>query len=84
MTTNVLEIPPKLPTPDERRRLREGAGLSGSALAAQIGVAPATVYGWESGREPRGLLREAYATALQSLAALRLDTDQPLPTHAAE
>lgn len=71
MTPLTLKTPPTLPTPDERRRLREHAGLSGAGLAAQIGVAPATVYGWESGREPRGLLREAYAAALQLL-----DTDR--------
>jgi hypothetical protein len=26
------------------------------------------VYGWEAGREPRGLLREVYAEALEQLA----------------
>ena len=65
--SKILKIPAVLPPPAERRQLREGAGLSGAALAAQVGVAPATVYGWESGREPRGLLRDAYADALRRL-----------------
>ena len=64
----ILKTPAQLPEPEERRRLREDARLSGAALAAQVGVAPATVYGWESGREPRGLLRDAYAGALKRLA----------------
>ena len=63
-----LKTPASLPSADERRRLRHHAGLSGTSLAAQIGVAPATLYGWEHGREPRGLLRDAYATALKRLA----------------
>jgi transcriptional regulator with XRE-family HTH domain len=66
---NQLRTPAPLPPAAERRRLREDAGLAGSSLAAQIGVAPATVYGWEAGREPSGLLREAYAKALDQLAA---------------
>ena len=67
--SKTLKTPATLPPPDERRQLRESVGLSGAALAAEIGVAPATVYGWESGREPRGLLREAYAVALERLRA---------------
>ncbi len=70
-----LRTPPALPTPDERRKLREDAGLSGASLAAQIGVAPGTVYGWESGREPSGLLRVAYADALRRLTAYALDSE---------
>jgi transcriptional regulator with XRE-family HTH domain len=62
-----LKTPAALPPPLERRRLRIDARLSGAGLAAQIGVAPATIYGWEAGREPSGLLREAYATALTQL-----------------
>ena len=64
-----LRTPITLPPPSERRRLRLGAGISGANLAAQIGVAPATVYGWEMGREPSGLLRDAYGGALAQLAA---------------
>jgi transcriptional regulator with XRE-family HTH domain len=64
-----IKTPVSLPTPAERRRRRQQAGLAGTSLAAQIGVSPATVYGWEAGREPRGLLREAYADALEQLAA---------------
>jgi transcriptional regulator with XRE-family HTH domain len=64
-----LKTPSPLPSAGERRRLREQAGLAGTSLAAQIGVSPATVYGWENGREPRGLLREVYAEALEQLTA---------------
>jgi transcriptional regulator with XRE-family HTH domain len=62
-----LRTPTPLPPPEERRRLREAAGLAGTNLAAQIGVSPTTVYGWEQGRNPSGLLREAYARALTQL-----------------
>lgn len=65
-----LRTPAALPPPAERRRLRQAAGLAGTSLAAQIGVAPTTVYGWECGREPAGLLREAYAKALAELAVV--------------
>jgi transcriptional regulator with XRE-family HTH domain len=64
-----LKTPAPLPLPAERRRLRVDAGLAGTSLAAQIGVSPTTVYGWEQGRNPSGLLREAYAKALSQLAA---------------
>lgn len=63
-----IETPALLPPPQERRRRRERAGMAGTSLAAQLGVAPATVYGWENGREPHGLLRELYAEALEQLA----------------
>jgi transcriptional regulator with XRE-family HTH domain len=56
-----------LPSAPERRALRRAAGLSGSELAAAIGVAPATLYGWERGQEPSGLFRRAYAAALSEL-----------------
>lgn len=58
-----------LPPASERRALRKRAGLSGSALASAIGVAPATLYGWERGHEPSGLFRRVYAEALCELSA---------------
>jgi len=72
-----LKTPAALPAATERRRLREAAGLSGASLAALVGVAPATVYGWESGREPRGLLRDAYATVLKRLEEHAKATSAP-------
>jgi transcriptional regulator with XRE-family HTH domain len=72
-----VKMPVVLPAQKERRRLRVAAGLSGAALAADIGVSPASVYGWEtSGREPKGLLREAYARALQELARAERAEDE--------
>jgi transcriptional regulator with XRE-family HTH domain len=56
-----------LPSAPERRALRKAAGLSGAELASAIGVAPATLYGWERGQEPSGLFRRAYAAALSEL-----------------
>lgn len=51
-----------LPSPEERRRLREARALSEDQVAAAVGVAPATVRAWEAGRtSPRGRRRAAYA-----------------------
>ncbi|MYT26152.1 helix-turn-helix domain-containing protein, partial [Streptomyces sp. SID7760] len=68
MTKSVEE--PRLPSPKERRRLREAAGLSYEAVATAVGVRANTVRSWESARtSPRGRKREAYAALLRSLAA---------------
>ncbi|WP_030210948.1 helix-turn-helix domain-containing protein [Streptomyces sp. NRRL S-87] len=59
-----------LPSPKERRRLREAGGLSPDELAAAMGVTTTTVRSWETGRtEPRGRKLEAYAKLLTRLAA---------------
>ncbi|MFJ8850211.1 helix-turn-helix domain-containing protein [Streptomyces sp. NPDC102437] len=51
-----------LPSPEERRRLREAKSLSEEQVAAAMGVTRATVRSWETGRTtPRGRKREAYA-----------------------
>nr|WSS63775.1 helix-turn-helix domain-containing protein [Streptomyces sp. NBC_01177] len=51
-----------LPSPKERRRLREARALSEEQVAAAVGVTPATVRAWETGRtNPRGRRRVAYA-----------------------
>ncbi|MFB6779738.1 sigma factor-like helix-turn-helix DNA-binding protein [Streptomyces sp. NPDC056352] len=56
-----------LPAPEERRRLREAKSLSEEQVAAAMGVTPATVRAWESGRaSPRGRKREAYAKLIGS------------------
>ncbi len=65
-------IPPKLPPPSERRRIREASGLSARQLAKVVGVSYNTLYRWERGhREPYGDRRVAYHAALSEL--FRLD-----------
>ncbi|MDT0477895.1 helix-turn-helix transcriptional regulator [Streptomyces sp. DSM 41014] len=54
-----------LPTPEERRALREGLNLSRAQVALALGVSPSTVGGWESGRDPGGEVRDKYAYFLQ-------------------
>ena len=54
-----------LPSPAERRRLREAWGGSEVALGAVIGASGTAVHRWEKGtRSPRGELRRRYAEAL--------------------
>ncbi|MFE4616314.1 sigma factor-like helix-turn-helix DNA-binding protein [Streptomyces sp. NPDC056747] len=54
-----------LPTPKERRRLREALALSEEQVAEAMGVTKATIKAWETGRSsPRGRKREAYAKLL--------------------
>ncbi|MFF2780111.1 helix-turn-helix domain-containing protein [Streptomyces sp. NPDC058052] len=56
---------PSLPTPKERRRLREALALSEEQVAEAMGVTKATVKAWETGRSsPRGRKRETYAKLL--------------------
>ncbi|WKN16896.1 helix-turn-helix domain-containing protein [Streptomyces sp. JUS-F4] len=53
---------PSLPSPKERRRLREAKSLSEDQVAAAVGVTRATVRSWETGRtSPRGRKRALYA-----------------------
>lgn len=60
-TTGTPASPP-LPSPKERRRLREAKSLSEAQVAAAVGVTRATVRAWETGRtSPRGRKREVYA-----------------------
>ncbi|MFG3409095.1 helix-turn-helix domain-containing protein [Streptomyces sp. NPDC048142] len=56
------EAAPPLPSPKERRRLREAKALSEEQVAAAVGVTRATVRSWETGRtSPRGRKRALYA-----------------------
>ncbi|MEV8536022.1 helix-turn-helix domain-containing protein [Streptomyces sp. NPDC051211] len=60
--------PTALPSPKERRRLRESGELTHDEIAAAVGVTATTVRSWESGRtEPRGRNREVYARLLVEL-----------------
>ncbi|MEU6125902.1 helix-turn-helix domain-containing protein [Streptomyces sp. NPDC047123] len=59
-----------LPSPKERRRLREAKSLSQADVAAKVGVTRETVRSWELGRtSPRGRKREAYARLLDVVPA---------------
>ncbi|WP_031009022.1 helix-turn-helix domain-containing protein [Streptomyces sp. NRRL F-5727] len=67
-----------LPTPKERRRLREALALSEEQVAEAMGVTKATVKAWETGRSsPRGRKREAYVKLLTGAPADRGPTPAP-------
>ncbi|MCF3124309.1 helix-turn-helix domain-containing protein [Streptomyces arenae] len=71
--------PVPLPSPKERRRLREAKSLSQADLAAKVGVTRETVRSWETGRtSPRGRKREAYAKLLNAIAAEKT-AEEPVP-----
>ncbi|MBY8888964.1 helix-turn-helix transcriptional regulator [Streptomyces sp. PTM05] len=68
----------ELPTPAERKRLREAAGLSQAQVARALETRREAVGGWESGRtEPRPPHRAAYARLLEGLAARYPAPDVP-------
>ncbi len=59
-----------LPTPKERRSLREAKAMSCEEVAEAVGVTAATVRAWEAGRSaPRGRKRQAYAKLLATIRA---------------
>lgn len=65
-----LGIHRDLPSPAERRRLREAAGMSQQKLAEIIGVTRQAVCQYESGKrgKPRNpLVRQRYVEALRAL-----------------
>ncbi|MGW6708904.1 telomere-associated protein Tap [Streptomyces sp. NPDC054956] len=77
-----------LPHPDERKRLREAAGLSQDQIAQALSVRRETVTSWETGRTaPRPPKRAAYARLLNGLAELHpinaVNTETPTPNPAA-
>ncbi|MFB6807054.1 telomere-associated protein Tap [Streptomyces sp. NPDC056387] len=60
-----------LPHPDERKRLREAAGLSQEQIAKALSIRRETVTSWETGRTaPRAPKRAAYARLLEGLSTL--------------
>lgn len=65
-----LRIHADLPTPAQRRALREASGLSQRELADIVGVTKGAISNWELGvrQVPRGPLLERYVQALRALA----------------
>ncbi|WP_030730319.1 telomere-associated protein Tap [Streptomyces sp. NRRL S-237] len=65
----LLEGEPQLPSPAERARLREAAGITQARLAAALKSTPQTVKNWENGRsEPRPPRLQAYLRLLDGWA----------------
>ncbi|MFJ3963201.1 telomere-associated protein Tap [Streptomyces sp. NPDC090036] len=65
----LLEGEPRLPSPPERARLREAAGITQARLAAALKSTPQTVKNWENGRsEPRPPRLQAYQRLLDGWA----------------
>ncbi|MFF2185547.1 helix-turn-helix domain-containing protein [Streptomyces sp. NPDC058155] len=68
-TTSSSSVP-TLPSPKERRRLREAMDMTEKQVATAVGVTRRTVRSWETGRTtPLGRKREAYARLLAAYAA---------------
>ncbi|MFB9484423.1 telomere-associated protein Tap [Streptomyces filamentosus] len=66
----LLAEEPQLPSPAERARLREAAGITQARLAAALQTTTQTVKNWENGRsEPRSPRLEAYQRILDGWAA---------------
>ncbi|MER5201086.1 telomere-associated protein Tap [Streptomyces sp. NPDC002755] len=66
----LLAEEPQLPSPAERARLREEAGITQARLAQVLKTTPQTVKNWENGRsEPRPPRLEAYQRLLEGWAA---------------
>ncbi|MFC9426468.1 sigma factor-like helix-turn-helix DNA-binding protein [Streptomyces sp. NPDC056987] len=74
-----------LPSPEERRRLREAKTMTEKQAATAVGVTRATLRNWETGRKtPRGRKGEVYARLLAGIAAeLRLAEERARRTERA-
>jgi DNA-binding transcriptional regulator YiaG len=58
-----------LPSPAERRALREALGLSTGDVAATVPCTRQAIRSWEAGtRTPRGAMRRRYVEVLRALA----------------
>lgn len=67
----------KLPSPQERRAIREQAGWSQDQLAEMVGCARSAITQWENGtRTPEGELLHRYLEALAKLAVGDLSDEQ--------
>ncbi|GAA3399228.1 telomere-associated protein Tap [Streptomyces roseoviridis] len=72
-----------LPSPAERVRLREAAGLTQAAVAQALGVRVPSIQAWEDGRaEPKAERLQAYRRLLDGLAE-RYPAPQPAPVPSA-
>lgn len=60
----------RMPSPDARREIREGAGLSQADVARELGISTNVVWQYEHGRMPQGKLRVSYYELLERLEAL--------------
>ncbi|WNI29738.1 helix-turn-helix domain-containing protein [Streptomyces sp. ITFR-6] len=79
-TTGTAAAQP-LPSPKERRRLREAKSLTEEQVAAAVGVTRATVRSWETGRtSPRGRKREAYTRLIGTADATSASTSTSTST----
>jgi DNA-binding XRE family transcriptional regulator len=69
MTRSRLRVHLDLPSPAERRRLREVSGLSQQEMADIVGVTRQAIGHWENGTRstPRGPLLGRYVDALRAL-----------------
>ncbi|MFD4973339.1 telomere-associated protein Tap [Streptomyces sp. NPDC058424] len=66
----LLEEEPQLPSPPERARLREAAGITQARLAVALKTSTQTVKNWENGRsEPKEPRLSAYQRLLKGWAA---------------
>ncbi|WP_331723245.1 telomere-associated protein Tap [Streptomyces sp. NBC_00105] len=76
----LLEGEPQLPSPAERARLREAAGVTQARLAAALKSTAQTVKNWENGRsEPRPPRLQAYLRLLDGWAAKYPAPTAPVP-----
>ncbi|MFJ7626306.1 helix-turn-helix domain-containing protein [Streptomyces sp. NPDC097595] len=79
-STSEKAAAPPLPSPKERRRLREALSLTEDQVASAVGVTRATVRAWETGRSsPRGRKREAYARLIGVVVAAPAPPAPPPP-----
>lgn len=68
----------EMPTPEQRRRIRDAAGVSLQEIADELGVTAQAVWRWEN-RPPRrfrGPNGEAYLRLLEQLAAFVAEGQQ--------
>lgn len=63
----------ELPSPAERREIRDRLRISRRAVAQELGVSGATVQWWENGGNPRPARAIAYRRLLDQMEALAAD-----------
>ncbi|MFJ8510757.1 telomere-associated protein Tap [Streptomyces avermitilis] len=79
----LLEEKPQLPSPAERARLREAAGITQARLATALKTTTQSVKNWENGRsEPKSPRLEAYQRLLNGWAVKYPAPGAPAPAAA--